>query len=108
MRRDNRHRGRYLALMRVAYVVLGALILLCLLPVLLAVAAILIARAAGCIPEGATFDTCRILGTDWADALTTSITLHWLGLVTLPISAVLAALLLLLGLIDLLRRRLRR
>lgn len=90
--------------MRVAYAVLGVLLLLCLLPVLVAVAAILIARAAGCIPEGTVFATCRILGIDWAEALTTSITLHWLGLVTLPIAALLAALLLLLGLFDLLRR----
>ena len=90
--------------MRVAYAVLGSLLLLCLLPILVAVAAILIARAAGCIPDGGVFDTCRILGTDWADALTTSITLHWLGLITLPFAAVLAVLLLLLALFDLLRR----
>ncbi|PLL10992.1 hypothetical protein C0V75_16945 [Tabrizicola sp. TH137] len=93
--------------MRVAYLVLGVLLLLCLLPVLLAAAAVLIARAAGCIPEGMTFTTCRILGTDWAEALTTSLTLHWLGLFTLPIAAALAALLLLLALIDLLRRLFR-
>ncbi len=90
--------------MRVAYAVLGALLLLCLLPVLLAVAAVLLARAAGCIPDGGTFDTCRLLGVDWAEALTTSLTLHWLGLVTLPIAAALAVLLLFLALVDLLRR----
>lgn len=90
--------------MRVAYAVLGALLLLCLLPVLVAMAAILIARAAGCIPDGGAFATCRILGVDWAEALTTSVTLHWLGLVTLPVAAVLAACLLLLVVIDLLRR----
>ena len=94
--------------MRVAYAVLGALLLLCLLPILVAMAAILVARAAGCVPDGMAFATCQILGTDWSEALTTSLTLHWLGLITLPIAAVLAVLLVLLGLIDLLRRRLRR
>ena len=90
--------------MRVAYAVLGALLLLCLLPVLVAVAAILLARAAGCIPDGGAFATCRIFGVDWAEALTTSLTLHWLGLVTLPFAALLAVLLLLIALVDLLRR----
>lgn len=93
--------------MRVAYAILGALLLLCLSPLLIAAAAVLIARAAGCIPDGGAFTTCRIMGADWADALSTSITLHWLGLVTLPFAAVLAVLLLLLTLVALVRRLLR-
>ena len=99
-----RGQNSYALTMRVAYAVLGALLLLCLLPVLVAVAAIGIARVAGCIPEGAVFSTCRIFGADWADALTTSVTLHWLGIVTLPIAAAVAVLLLLLALVDLIRR----
>lgn len=90
--------------MRKAYAVLGALLLLCLLPLLIAVAALLIARAAGCLPQFGTFATCRIMGGDWAEALTTSLSLYWLGLATLPVAALLAVLLLLLTLFALLRR----
>ena len=93
--------------MRAAFAVLGALVLLCLSPLLIAAAMLLFVRAAGCIPASHAFATCRILGTDGAGALTGSLTLQWLGQVILPVAAVLAACLLLLGLFAFARRGLR-
>lgn len=93
--------------MRVAYLVLGSLLMLCLLPVLVAVMALALAGPMGCDSDGPGFRDCRLFGTDWSDAMTGATMLHWFGLVTLPIAAVLAVLLILLALFDV-ARRLRR
>ena len=90
--------------MRVAYASLGVLLLLCLAPLLVALAASFLAGPLGCDYIGAEFRNCLLFGVDLSDSLTTAVTLHWLGLVTLPIAALVVVVLLLLGLIDLLRR----
>jgi hypothetical protein len=90
--------------MRVAYLVLASLLILCLLPVLVALAASLLAGPMGCTTDGGGLSSCTFLGTDWSEALTLATMLHWLGLVTLPLAALLTVLLLLLALVDLIRR----
>jgi hypothetical protein len=94
--------------MRAAYVVLSALLFLCLLPVLVALAAFALAGPMGCTSDGPGFATCTLFGTDWSDAMTTATTLHWLGLVTLPFAALFALALLLLALVHLIRTLRRR
>lgn len=89
--------------MRTAYVVLSVLLLLCLLPVLAALAAFALAGPMGCTADGPAFTGCTFLGTDWSDALTTAAMLHWLGLVTLPLAALLALALLLLAAVHLIK-----
>ena len=90
--------------MRITYLILGGLLFLCLLPVLAALAAYALAGPLGCQGDGPALSGCILFGTDWSDALTTAATLHWFGLVTLPLAALLVILLLLLALFDLIRR----
>ncbi len=90
--------------MRVALIVLSALLLLCLLPLILALGAGALSGPLGCDRIAAAFRNCSLFGTDVSDALTTAVTLHWLGLVTLPVALVLAVLLALLGGVQLIRR----
>jgi hypothetical protein len=89
--------------MRVAYLVLGSLLFLCLLPVLVALAALALARGMGCMTDGGGFTPCMVFGTGLSDTLTTAMTLHWLGLVTLPFAALCAVALLLLAFVHLIR-----
>lgn len=91
--------------MRVAYLVLASLLLLCLLPVLVALVATFLPGPLGCTSFGSEFANCTFLGTDWSEVLTMATMLHWLGIVTLPLAALLAVILLLLAIVDLIRRR---
>ena len=93
--------------MRIAYILLASLLFLCLLPVLLALAAGAMSGPLGCDYLAAAFRNCTLLGSDVSDILTTTVNLHWLGLITLPVAALLALALVLLALIHLLRRLLR-
>ncbi|WP_434613284.1 hypothetical protein [Tabrizicola sp. M-4] len=93
--------------MRILYLFLALLLALCLLPLLLALAAGALSGPLGCDRIAASFRNCSLLGTDVSDLLTTTVSLHWLGLITLPVAALLAALLLLLAAIHLLRRLVR-
>jgi len=93
--------------MRIAYLVLGSLLFLCLLPVLVALAALGLAGPLGCAADGAGFTGCTLFGTDISDAMATAATLHWFGLITLPLAALVVAVLLLLGAIHLIRSRRR-
>jgi len=94
--------------MRIAYLVLGSLLLLCLLPVLVALAALALAGPLGCAADGGGFTGCALFGTDLSGAMTTAATLHWFGLVTLPLAALTLAALLLLGAVHLIRNARRR
>lgn len=94
--------------MRAAYIVLSALLFLCLLPVLVALAALALAGPMGCTSDYPSFENCIRFGIDWSDTLTTATTLHWLGLVTLPFAALFALALLLLALVHLIRTLRRR
>ena len=90
--------------MRITIIVLSVLLFLCLLPVALALAAALLAGPMGCSSDGGALANCMVLGSDWSDAMTTATTLHWFGLITLPLAALFALALLLLGIIHLIRR----
>lgn len=89
--------------MRVAFIILSVLLFLCLLPVLVAFAAGVLSGLLGCDHIAAAFRNCSLFGTDVSDALTTAITLHWLGLVTLPFAALAAFAIMLLALAHLIR-----
>jgi hypothetical protein len=89
--------------MRAACIVLSVLVFLCLLPVLVGLAAVALAGPMGCTSNGPGFTGCTLFGTDWSDALTTAVALHWLGLVTLPFAALFALALLLLAFVHLIR-----
>ncbi|NBE06271.1 hypothetical protein [Paragemmobacter ruber] len=90
--------------MRLAFIVLAVLLLLCLLPLIVALGAGLLAGPLGCDTIAAAFRNCTLLGADVSDALTTAVALHWLGLLTLPCAALIVALMALLGAVQLLRR----
>ena len=89
--------------MRTAFIVLVALLLLCLLPVLVALGALAVSGPLGCIPDGPGFTDCTLFGTDVTDAVNTATLLHWFGLATLPFAALVVLALLLLGLVQLIR-----
>lgn len=90
--------------MRVPVVVLLALLALCLLPLIVALAAGSLSGPLGCDYIAAAFRNCTLFGADVSDAMTTAVSLHWLGLITLPCAVAIAVALLLLGLIHLIRR----
>ncbi|NGQ89909.1 hypothetical protein G5V65_03295 [Rhodobacter sp. HX-7-19] len=89
--------------MRTAYIVLGSLLFLCLLPVLVALAALALTGPMGCTSDGPALSNCTLFGTDWSGAMTMATMLHWLGIVTLPFAALFALTLLLLALVHLIR-----
>ncbi|MCZ8081105.1 MAG: hypothetical protein O9289_19940 [Rhodobacteraceae bacterium] len=89
--------------MRVAFLVLSAVLFLCLLPVLSTLGAGIIANAAGCDLDAAGIHPCRILGADWGEALYIASFLAWFGLVTLPFAALAALGIILLALVRLIR-----
>lgn len=93
--------------MRTASIVLAGLLFLCLLPVLVAFAALALVGPMGCTSDGAALANCTLFGTDWSEAMTTATMLHWLGLITLPLAALFALALLLLALVHLIRTRRR-
>lgn len=90
--------------MRVALIVLGILLVLCLLPLIVALGAGALSGPLGCDYVAAAFRNCTLMGADVSDAMTTAVTLHWLGLITLPLAALIAAALLLLAAVQLIRR----
>jgi hypothetical protein len=90
--------------MRVAFLVLLFLLVLCLLPLIVALVAGSLSGPLGCEYIAAAFRNCALFGADVSDAMTMAVSLHWLGLITLPCAAVIAAALLLLGFINLIRR----
>lgn len=89
--------------MRAAYLVLGSLLFLCLLPVLVALAAAMLATPLGCETNGPALSGCTLFGTDISDTLTAATMLHWLGIATLPFAALFALALLLLAFVHLIR-----
>ena len=89
--------------MRIAYIVLSVLLLLCLLPVLSTLAAGLIAAAAGCPLDEGSVHGCIILGADWGGTLYTAAMMGWFGLITLPFAAAFALALVLLAFVHLIR-----
>jgi len=89
--------------MRAAYLVLSSLLFLCLLPVLVAFAALALTGPLGCTSDGPALANCTAFGTDWSGAMNTATMLHWLGIVTLPFAALFALALLLLSLVHLIR-----
>ena len=93
--------------MRIVVIVLSILLFLCLLPVLLALAALSLADPLGCTSDGPALTGCTAFGIDLSDAMTTATMLHWLGLITLPLAALFALALILLALVHLLRTRRR-
>jgi hypothetical protein len=90
--------------MRVAFIVLSTLLLLCLLPLIVALGAGFLSGPLGCDYIAAEFRNCTLLGADVSDVLTSAVALHWLGLLTLPCAVVIAGLLALLGGVHLIRR----
>lgn len=79
-------------------------ILACLAPLGAVMAASAIAEQAGCRLDEGSVHSCMISGTDWGDALYTAFVSGWFMLVTLPVAALAALVLLVLVLIDALRR----
>ena len=90
--------------MRVVVLVLITLLVICLLPLIVALAAGSLSGPLGCDYIAAAFRNCTLFGADVSDAMTMAVSLHWLGLITLPCAVVIALALLLLGLINLIRR----
>jgi hypothetical protein len=72
---------------RVLWLLLPLIILFALAPVLSAFIASAIASAAGCTLSGAGSEPCLIGGADWGATLSFMFTLHWFGLITLPLGA---------------------
>lgn len=96
---------------RAAYLLLAAIIAVCLLPVVSTLAAYATASALGCQLDEGSIHPCTAFGTDIGGALYTTAMLGWLGLATLPFAALAALLISLLALSDLIRylwRRTRR
>jgi hypothetical protein len=101
--RDNHHEFDYLPNMRVAFVALSVLLFICLLPLIVALAAGSLSGPLGCDHIAAAFHNCTLLGADVSDAMTTAVSLHWLGLITLPCAALIAVALLILGTVHIIR-----
>ncbi len=93
---------------RATYLILGAALLLSLLPVLSTLAASVTANALGCALDEGSIHPCPAFGADLGGALYTAAMLGWLGLVTLPFAALAALLISLLALFDLIRYLWRR
>lgn len=90
--------------MRLAFFILTTCLALCLLPLIVALLAGSLSGPFGCEYIAAAFRNCMVFGADVSDAMTTAVTLHWLGLITLPFAALIALALLLLGVVHFIRR----
>ncbi|MFY9639963.1 MAG: hypothetical protein WCD20_06450 [Rhodomicrobium sp.] len=77
--------------MRIFRTLAGLLILLCLLPPMVLLAATLIARSVGCEINPDAPSTCRIIGWDFGDFLYAMTHFGWYAVETLPILAALLA-----------------
>ncbi len=93
---------------RAAYIILAAIIAVCLLPVLSTLAAYATASTLGCQLDEGSIHPCPAFGTDIGPALYTAAMLGWLALATLPVAALSGLLISLLALSDLIRYLWRR
>ncbi len=90
--------------MRTAAVILVVVVLACLAPLGAVMAASAIAEQAGCRLDEGSVHACIIWGADWGGALYTAFVSGWFMLLTLPVAALAALALVMLVLIDALRR----
>ena len=85
------------------YIFLAAVVI-GLIPIFAVLAATLIAGIAGCDVNEGSANTCILLGADIGGTLYTMFVMGWLGLISLPIAALGAVGLLILGLISLIQK----
>ena len=90
--------------MRLTFRVLITLLVICLLPLIVALVAGFLSGPLGCDDIAAALRNCTLFGADVSDAITTAVSLRWLGLITLPCAALSAVALLLLGAVHIIRR----
>ena len=90
---------------RRAYIAFIVMIGLCLLPLLGVWWSIDFADRHGCIVNEAASHPCIVNGRDWGDILATAFVGGWFMLVTLPAAAFLALALVIVGTMDLIKRR---
>lgn len=91
--------------MKIAIIIVSAILGVCLLPVVISLFAIAISNLIGCAPDG--YTACVVAGVDVQGWLYLGVMLSWFGLITLPFAALAALALLVLLAIYLLRRHLR-
>ena len=92
---------------RIALYICLAALLIGLAPLISALSAGLIANTFGCDLDEGSIHACMALGADIGPTLSTMFVLGWLGLLTLPIAALGALGLLILGLIAIIQKLLR-
>ena len=91
---------------RLAYIALAIVAFAGTLPVLYIIWADRFAEKHGCVVSGAGIRPCIVDGTDWGATLGVAVLVGWLALVTLPITAIALAAILIIFTFSLIRKRL--
>ncbi len=79
-------------------------LLICALPIVLAFAATVIGGLLGCSVNEGGSPTCLFMGIDISGVLTNLFIMHWFGMITLPIAALLVVVWILVEIVNLIRR----